>query len=106
MGGQKSIQSIWSEFLAVQEPLEPLDCNSDVLFELDDGSQWCASFFTYRNIETLRKKNQSTGECLHGTYFCASEMILISEMSEEVILQVLQELLARGEMEIYCRRLS
>ena len=62
--------------------------------------------FTYRNIETLRKKNQSTGECLYGTYFCASEMILISEMSEEVILQVLQELLARGEMEIYCRRLS
>ena len=90
MGGQKSIQSIWYEFLAVQ----------------DDGSQWCASFFTYRNIETLRKKNQSTGECLYGTYFCASEMILISEMSEEVILQVLQELLARGEMEIYCRRLS
>lgn len=106
MGERKSIQSIWCEFQAIQEPLDPLDCNSDVLFELDDGSRWCATFFTYRNIETLRKKNQSTGECLYGTYFCAPEMILVSEMSEEVVARVLQELLASDAIETYCLRLS
>lgn len=101
-----SIEKIWYEFSEVQSPVDRFDCNSDVIFELNDGSKWAATFFTYQNIETLRKKNQLSGECLNGTYFCATDMILVSEMSEEIIKSVLQELLSLDEIDIYCRKLS
>lgn len=101
-----SIEEIWFELSDVQDPVDPLDCNSDVIFQLSDGSKWAATFFTYRNIETLRKKNQLTGECLNGRYFCAADMILISEMSKEIILSVLQEMLRQGEIRACCRELS
>lgn len=100
------IKKIWYEFLMWEMPFNPYDCNSDVNFELDDGSKWTVTFFTYKNIETLRKKNQATGECLYGTYFCATDMVLISEISEEIINTVLQEMLSDGSIEIYCSRLS
>ena len=100
-----SIEKIWYEFLETQDSVDRFDCNSDVIFELNDGSKWAATFFTYQNIETLRKKNQLSGECLNGTYFCAADMILISEMSEEIIKSVLQELLSMNEIDIYCRKL-
>ena len=100
-----AIKSIWFEFLESQDSIDRFDSNSDVVFELNDGSRWGAIFFTYQNIETLRKKNQRSGECLNGSYFCAESMILVSEMSEEVIGAVLQEMLSSGEIEIYCHRL-
>lgn len=64
-----SIEKIWYEFLETQDSVDRFDCNSDVIFELNDGSKWVATFFTYQNIETLRKKNQLSGECLNGIYF-------------------------------------
>lgn len=102
---ERAIKSIWFEFLESQDSIDRFDSNSDVVFELNDGSRWGATFFTYQNIETLRKKNQQSGECLNGSYFCAEAMILVSEMSKEVIGAVLQEMLSSGEIEICCHRL-
>ena len=102
---ERAIKSIWFEFLESQDSIDRFDSNSDVVFELNDGSRWGATFFTYQNIDTLRKKNQQSGECLSGSYFCAGAMILVSEMSKEIIGAVLQEMLSSGEIEIYCHRL-
>lgn len=96
------IEKIWYEFSESQSPVDHFDCNSDVIFELSDGSKWEATFFTYKNIETLRKKNQISGECLNGIYFCATDMILISEMSDEIIQEVLCEMILHDEIEIFC----
>ncbi len=101
----KHIKKVWYEFLETQSPFDCFDCNSDVIFELSDGSKWVATFFTYKNIETLRKKNQLSGECLNGTYFCATDMILISEMSDKIIKTVLDEMLSHDEIEIYCTKI-
>ena len=101
-----SIEKIWYEFSEAQNSVDRFDCNSDVIFELNDGSKWVATIFTYQNIETLRKKNQLSGECLDGTYFCATDMILVSEISEKIIKAILQELLLRNEIDIYCRKLN
>lgn len=101
----KHIKKIWIEILDTQDSIDYYDCNSDVVFELSDNSKWVATFFTYKNIETLRKKNQLTGECLNGIYFCATDMVLISEISETVVKSVLQEMLAHDEIKTYCRRL-
>lgn len=99
------IKSIWYEFDNWSGPLDELDNNSDVIFELEDGSKWSASFFTYPNIKTLQKKNQTTEECLSGCYFCATDMILISDLRKETILNVIQHLLLRNEVELYCTKL-
>ncbi len=42
------------------------DDNSDVIVTIENGEKWVASFFTYRNIQTLREKNKASGECMSG----------------------------------------
>ena len=100
-----SIEKIWFEFLETKNLVDRFDCNSDVIFELNDGSKWVATFFTYQNIETLRRKNQLSGECLNGIYFCATDMILVAEMSEGSRQSAVQELLLMNEIDTYCRKL-
>lgn len=74
--------------------------NTDVIVTFEDGSRWIASFFTYRNIQTLTEKNRNTGECLQGRYFWASDMVLIDECSRNRIEEVIEHLIEGQEFEL------
>lgn len=76
------------------------DDNTDAIVTFEDGSRWIASFFTYKNIQTLVKKNQQTGECLSGQYFRGSDMILVDECSRHRIEKVIEHLIIEDEFEM------
>jgi hypothetical protein len=78
---------------------EPLDCNSDVMVSFEKGGEWLATFFTYKNLSTLAKQNESTGECLNGKYFWASDMIVVDEVTRERVEEVVSHLILEGEFE-------
>lgn len=76
------------------------DDNTDALVTFEDGSKWLASFFTYKNIQSLTEKNQQTGECLQGKYFWGSDMILVDECSRKRIEEVVKQLIFKGDFEV------
>ena len=100
------VDSIWLEFENWETPHDENDCNSDVGFQLSDGTEWIASFFTYQNIMSLHRKNKETGECLGGLYFCATDMILIEKMDRESILKVIEQMIINNEIEVYCQKIN
>jgi hypothetical protein len=77
--------------------LDPFDDNVDVEVALADGSRWSATFFTVANVEKLFEKNRGTGECRHGLYFWASDMILVRKLDRETITETIDGLLEGGE---------
>lgn len=98
----KSISSIWIES-EEKGPIiigkEGVDDNSDVIVTFSDDSKYVATFFTYENIKTLRTKNEQTGECLHGKFFWASNMILIDRIERQGIVDIIEELLRENAFE-------
>jgi hypothetical protein len=76
------------------------DDNTDAIVTFEDGSRWVASFFTYKNIESLAIKNQQTGECLSGKYYWGSDMILVDECSRNRIEEVIEHLIFKGDFEL------
>ncbi len=101
-----TIESIWFEFDEWSEPYDENDCNTDVIFTLDDSTKWVATFYTYQNILSLSQKNKITDENLNGLYFCATDMIIIDKVTRENIQKVLNEIIANDEIDIYCTRLQ
>lgn len=77
----------------------PEDANTDVMVTWADGSRWVASFFSYKNIQTLTQKNKRTGECLSGAYFWSSDMLLIEKVSRQRIEEVIDYLIKEHEFE-------
>jgi len=73
--------------------------NSDVIVTLHNGNRYVATFFTYENIEHLRRKNQKTGECLNGRYFWASDMIIVERINRREVKEIIEHLLAENEFE-------
>lgn len=102
MDSQSQKYSIWVEAEEWAEgEWNHADGNSDVIVTFEDGERWVATFFTYQNILSLREKNRQTGECLGGKYFCATDMILVDEVSRERIEEVVAEMLAQKEFNTY-----
>lgn len=87
------IKNIWFEFDEWDSGYDEYDECFDVHFDLNDGTRWCASFFTYENILSLSKKNQVTGEALGGRYFYSPQAILISKVDKELIISVLKDIM-------------
>ena len=87
------IKNLWYESDQWSNEYSIDDVNSDVMFELSDGTKWSAFFITYQNLFSLSNKNQETGECLAGQYFYADKPIFISEMNRKLIMSVLQEII-------------
>ena len=73
--------------------------NIDVEVVMADGRRYGATFFTLRNIERLFDKNRETGECQSGLYLWAANMILVRELSFDVIHRTVDDLIASGEFE-------
>ncbi|MBT2290552.1 hypothetical protein J7E73_15715 [Paenibacillus albidus] len=80
------------------------DCNTDVIVVFPDRSKWIASFFTYQNVETLRQKNIQTGECMNGSYFWSSDMVLIDVISRERIEQFIDHLIEHDNFQSVFKR--
>lgn len=99
------LMQIWIEDEHVRTVPDPKDGNSDVVVTLEDASRWAATFMTYRNVETLRRKNTTTGECLAGQYLWASNLIVVEEISRPAIEAVVADLRATLEFERAFQRL-
>lgn len=95
------IKNIWYEFEVWADGYDEYDENADVIFELNDGTKWCAMFFTYRNLLSLSKKNQATGELLSGKYFLADKPVFISEMKKDIIIAVINDII-KTEKDLSC----
>jgi len=92
--------SIWIEAEQwVPGEWNPADDNSDVIVSFDDGACWVATFFSYRNIQSLTEKYKTSGECLNGKYFWATDMILLDEVSRLRIEEIVKHLMNEGEFE-------
>ncbi|MEC0270460.1 hypothetical protein [Paenibacillus anseongense] len=90
----QSKRHVWIE--AEKWPEGTWDCkdgNTDVIVVFPDRTKWIASIFTYKNIETLRQKNIQTGECMNGSYFWSSEMVIIDVISRQNIEQLIDYLI-------------
>jgi hypothetical protein len=86
--------------------VDSIDDNVDVEVEFADGSRYAATFFTLKNLESLFKKNERTGECKGGLYLWASDMVIVLTLSEATIDETVAELVATGEFEGAFSRLS
>jgi len=75
-----------------------LDLNVDVEVHTESG-RWSATFFTLANIEALMREHAVTGECAGGLYEWAADMIVVRELSYEVIRRTVVQLQRDGEFE-------
>lgn len=78
-------------------PLDPDNDNVDVQVTFPNGDNFSATFFTLQNIDALMQHYTKTGECAAGSYFWASNMIIIQKLTEQAICEAIDDLLAEEE---------
>lgn len=80
------------------------DDNCDVIVTFNNEDRYIASFFTFKNIETLRKNHSNSGECMNGKYFWSSDMFLIDNLKTDNVKSVIKYLIDNKEFETVFRK--
>lgn len=101
------IKEVWIEYENISDkPTDFADTNTDVTVSFSDGRRFAATFITYKNISSLSKKNNGTGELLSGRYFVGSYMILIENCKRDLIESVINDLIENKEFYKYFEQLE
>lgn len=77
--------------------LNLINDNVDVEVLLDNGKRYAATFFTIKNIVSILNRYKKTKECCSGSYFWASDMIIVDSLDENVINKTIQDLIKNEE---------
>ena len=79
--------------------------HTDVIVEFQNGETYVASFFTYKNLESIRVQNRISGDFLGGKYFWVESMVFIDECSLGDVRVVINNMLEEGDFENIFRKL-
>ena len=102
----REIESIWLEGEEWGTGWDPNDVNMDVKVSFSDGSKWEATAFTYKNLQSLWKKNRNTGECMSGRYFWAENMVFVDQIIRQRVTEVVKHLIENDEFSLIFQKYS
>jgi hypothetical protein len=75
---------------------------ADVTISLPDGSRHYATFMTLGAIKQLMDRHRQTGECHSGSYFWASDLIIIREPGIPAVIDAVADLITTGNLATAC----
>lgn len=86
--------------------INPQDDNVDVEITLDDGRIYSATFFTLKNLKAIIDAHKISGESAGGSYVWAADMIVVEEITREVIFKSIEDLIQHGSISTACSQIG
>jgi hypothetical protein len=77
----------------------PLQDNVDIGVVLSDGRRYVGTLFTLSNVAWLLEKYKEAGEGAQGLYLWATDMVLVREITPEVVLRTVRGLIQEGDLD-------
>ena len=72
--------------------------NADVFVDIADGSSWSLTIVTIDEVRRLLAVWRETGEAAHGSYFWASDQVIVPEPGVKAMTAAIRELVRSGEI--------
>ncbi|CCF15437.1 putative uncharacterized protein [Brevibacillus laterosporus GI-9] len=92
-------KNIWIRSEIGEGEFDPYDENTDVIVTFPNRTRYVASFFTYKNIESIRQHNKECGENMSGLYFWSSDMVIVDNIKAETITSIIDQLITEDKFE-------
>ena len=87
-------------------PFNPRNETVEVRLTTKDGQEYFTNFTAKGFIDYMFEKNERTGECSSGTYFCIPNMILVEEISEQNVRTTINDLIKNLEIETHFKKVD
>lgn len=85
------------DIVFLHEAINVENDNIDVVVRMPGGETRTVTFFTVANIVSIMNRYKSTGECLSGRFFWASDLVIAEDLKRETIESIVVEMIKSGE---------
>jgi len=87
-----------SQLKLLQKVESTEDDNVDAIVSLPTGEKRTVTFFTVKNLQSIMERHRSTGECLSGKYFWATDMVIVRDLRRVTLDAVVADMIESGEL--------
>jgi hypothetical protein len=81
------------------DELDASDNNVDAEVWFDDGRRYSATLFTLENVRSLMEDGRSTGEWGGGSFFWASQMVIVRSLTPAAIAEAVGAIIEEGYLD-------
>jgi len=82
------------------------DLNTDVIVRFEDGDEYVATFYSYRNLEQMMAEMKASQGFASGHYYRILNMVVVRDFNKGDLLPVIDAMLAEGDFQLVFKRLK
>lgn len=75
-----------------------IDDNRDIEVRMANGSRYFLTIFALKNLDSLLRGYEASGECASGTYMWASNMVVMRHLTVNAVILTVEDLIESGEI--------
>lgn len=86
------------------KPVDYEDMNTDVIVDFEDGEQYVATFFSYKNLKKMLEADLKAESKLHE-YYLIVNLVLVENFNNGNLFPVVESMIAEGDFQLAFRKL-
>ena len=81
------------------------DLNTDVIVQFDNGDQYIATFFSFKNLEGMLEAHKHSEEYLSEDYYKVLDAVLINDFKDRKLLRVIEHMMVEGDFQVVFKKI-
>lgn len=79
--------------------------NTDVIVQFDNGDQYIATFFSFKNLEGMLEEHKHSEDYLSEDYYKVLDAVLINDFKDRKLLSVIEHMMVEGDFQVVFKKI-
>ena len=79
--------------------------NTDVIVEFDNGDEYVAPFFSFKNLEGMIEEHKHSKEYLSEEYYKLLNAVLVNDFHNSKLLSVIEHMMVEGDFQVVFKKI-
>jgi hypothetical protein len=78
--------------------------NTDVIVRFDNGDEYIATFFSFKNLQGMIEEHKQSKEYFSEEYYRLVNAVLVNDFNNNKLLSVIEHMMAEGDFQLVFKK--
>jgi hypothetical protein len=78
--------------------------NTDVIVRFDNGDEYIATFFSFKNLQGMIEEHKHSKEYFSEEYYRLVNAVLVNDFNNNKLLSVIEHMMAEGDFQLIFKK--
>lgn len=79
--------------------------NTDVIVRFDNGDEYVATFFSFKNLEGMIEEHKQSNEYFSEAYYKVLDAVLVNDFNNAKLHSVIEHMIVEGDFQVVFKKI-